>query len=261
MATGHIPCVIHQTWKTAQLDGVKLASQQSFTSLNPECQYKLWTDVDVEAFMHHNHPDVMRGMWQLLLPVERADFFRYAVVFKEGGLYADVDIECMKPIREWGLWHEARLVVAYEYERPITEEERQVMGNDYTRLQEIEQFVFAAERGHPALHRAMQKVRDRYMLMVRHTLDLTGPGPFTDAVISYLEEVTHTTGADFSAREESDFHFPPPGVKSAGVQIFKASQVTPLSFHSGKFSEETLTVHWYMDTWKGWRNETGHPIE
>jgi hypothetical protein len=33
--------------------------------------------------------------------VERADFFRYLVILRHGGMYADTDVECMMPIDTW----------------------------------------------------------------------------------------------------------------------------------------------------------------
>ena len=33
--------------------------------------------------------------------VERADFFRYLVILRHGGMYADSDVECMMPIEDW----------------------------------------------------------------------------------------------------------------------------------------------------------------
>jgi len=35
--------------------------------------------------------------------VLRSDFWRYLVLAVEGGVYADTDVECMKPIEDWGL--------------------------------------------------------------------------------------------------------------------------------------------------------------
>jgi mannosyltransferase OCH1-like enzyme len=35
--------------------------------------------------------------------VERADFFRYLIVLKYGGLYADTDVQCMSPVDRWAL--------------------------------------------------------------------------------------------------------------------------------------------------------------
>lgn len=35
--------------------------------------------------------------------VLRSDFWRYLVLAVEGGVYADTDVECMKPIDQWGL--------------------------------------------------------------------------------------------------------------------------------------------------------------
>lgn len=44
--------------------------------------------------------------------VERADVFRYLVLWKEGGYYADANVECMKPIDEWGIPNDAQRHIA-----------------------------------------------------------------------------------------------------------------------------------------------------
>jgi mannosyltransferase OCH1-like enzyme len=37
---------------------------------------------------------VWDGVWQ-------ADTFRYAILHKEGGFYADLDVTCSRPIEQW----------------------------------------------------------------------------------------------------------------------------------------------------------------
>ena len=39
-------------------------------------------------------------LWCRSLPknVERADFFRYMVILKYGGVYSDIDTECRRPL-------------------------------------------------------------------------------------------------------------------------------------------------------------------
>ena len=38
------------------------------------------------------------------LPKEqRRDIFRYLVLWKEGGYFADANVECLKPIDDWGI--------------------------------------------------------------------------------------------------------------------------------------------------------------
>ena len=33
--------------------------------------------------------------------MERADFFRYAVIHKFGGVYADIDVGILRPVADW----------------------------------------------------------------------------------------------------------------------------------------------------------------
>ena len=47
--------------------------------------------------------------------VERADFFRYMVILKHGGVYADMDTECRRPLREVIQPHDS-MVVGWENE-------------------------------------------------------------------------------------------------------------------------------------------------
>ena len=44
---------------------------------------------------------VLSGARSRLTPIQRADVFRYAVVFFFGGFYADIDVICLRPIEEW----------------------------------------------------------------------------------------------------------------------------------------------------------------
>lgn len=39
--------------------------------------------------------------------MERADVFRYLVLWVHGGYYADVDVECLKPIATYQAMHNA----------------------------------------------------------------------------------------------------------------------------------------------------------
>ena len=47
--------------------------------------------------------------------VERADFFRYMVILKHGGVYADIDTECRRPLRDVIQPHD-NMVVGWENE-------------------------------------------------------------------------------------------------------------------------------------------------
>jgi len=88
----NIPKIIHQIW----LGGKFPAKYQEFTNTwlekNPDWEWKLWTDDDVEDFgiknikQFNDAPNL--GM--------KSDIFRYEILYRHGGLYIDTDFECIK---------------------------------------------------------------------------------------------------------------------------------------------------------------------
>ena len=64
-----------------------------------------------------------------------ADLFRYLVMFKKGGVYADADTTCEQPIRTWLDASEDRFVGAHQGPPRF----------------DVSQWAFAAPAGHPAL--------------------------------------------------------------------------------------------------------------
>eukprot|EP00435_Cladocopium_sp_Y103_P058787 s255_g20.t1 len=98
-----IPCIIHQTAKTHTLKAKESAWAQTWKDMNPKCQYKLWNDTEIEALAQKASPKIIWPIWEGLQPVQRADVFRYLVLWYEGGYYADVDVSCKKPIDEYKL--------------------------------------------------------------------------------------------------------------------------------------------------------------
>lgn len=103
-----IPCRIHQTYKQALLPdadggdfGSLLRFAQTWQKQNPECVYQLWGDDMVDQFVRTKHPQFYPIFLALPKPVLKADLFRYMVVYDEGGVYADVDTEALRPMEYW----------------------------------------------------------------------------------------------------------------------------------------------------------------
>lgn len=72
---------------------------------------------------------------------------RYLIVLRYGGVYADVDTECGRPLDDFILASDS-LVVGWEDEYATPELAVQFR---FARQRQLEQWVFAAEPGHPAL--------------------------------------------------------------------------------------------------------------
>jgi mannosyltransferase OCH1-like enzyme len=88
-----IPRVFHQIWVGEQPfpdDFRPLV--ETWARHHPEWELRLWTD--------ENLPDGLRPeIYELLRhPAERADMLRLELLHRFGGVYIDVDFECLKPI-------------------------------------------------------------------------------------------------------------------------------------------------------------------
>ncbi|CAK9091730.1 6-mannosyltransferase, partial [Durusdinium trenchii] len=141
-------------------------------------------DEEVEKFVQQNSDQLLWPIWPGLTHVERADVFRYLVLWKEGGYYADANVECMKPIDEWGIPNEATMIAGYEFGHRLPEEDRKLF--QFARTEQFEQWFLASAPGNPVLLRCMELVRQRYSWKLQDTLQLSGAGVWSDAVHEFL---------------------------------------------------------------------------
>eukprot|EP01062_Namystynia_karyoxenos_P003971 TRINITY_DN11400_c0_g1_i1.p1 TRINITY_DN11400_c0_g1~~TRINITY_DN11400_c0_g1_i1.p1 ORF type:complete len:438 (+),score=127.06 TRINITY_DN11400_c0_g1_i1:71-1315(+) len=96
---GEVPRVLHQTWKDAQILPQHRAPFRSWgRCLNGSGWRRVfWTDRDAEGLVAEAAPDFLSVYRAFPHPVQRADSFRYVLLRRYGGLYADVDYECSLP--------------------------------------------------------------------------------------------------------------------------------------------------------------------
>eukprot|EP00913_Durusdinium_trenchii_P026058 g24445.t1 len=102
-------------------------------------RYKLWNDTEVEQFVAETSADLIWPLWQGLKPVERADVFRYLVVYEQGGYYADAWLP------------ETQMIVGYQggYRMPGTKPTSPLQ-----RVEQFEQWFFASAPRNPVLRRS-----------------------------------------------------------------------------------------------------------
>lgn len=95
---GGIPRVIHQTWKDERIPDGMASWVASWHRLHPDWEYRLWTDEDNRALVRAQFPELLPRYDAYSNPVERADAARYLYLFVHGGIYADLDYECLRPM-------------------------------------------------------------------------------------------------------------------------------------------------------------------
>ena len=102
--TGHfdnsVPRLIHQTWKHAHLRWPLNICAASFRKWNTDWEYCFWTDEDCERLIREELPTFHAAYMAYPRGIFRADIFRVAVLYLRGGVYADLDVECQRPLDE-----------------------------------------------------------------------------------------------------------------------------------------------------------------
>ncbi|EXJ78800.1 hypothetical protein A1O1_09202 [Capronia coronata CBS 617.96] len=107
LAAGSFPRKIWQSWKVDPLDFEErdLMCARSWVSKNPDYRYEVLTDSnDLQYVETHfgpnglNRPDIVYVYQSLTAKIIKADLLRYLVMYIEGGLYVDIDVEALKPI-------------------------------------------------------------------------------------------------------------------------------------------------------------------
>lgn len=89
--------LIHQTYESvraAQSHPIISSSVRSWRTYatRHRAKYIFWTAADREKFMKKAHPGVYRQWAALPLAVMKVDVWRYALLAKNGGIYADADL-------------------------------------------------------------------------------------------------------------------------------------------------------------------------
>jgi len=88
-----IPKTIYQTWITKnvpQLLRDEITSR--ILARNPEYEYEFYDDSDIFYFIKENYDnDVLKAYQSLTVGAAKADFWRYLVLYKNGGVYLDLD--------------------------------------------------------------------------------------------------------------------------------------------------------------------------
>jgi len=98
-----IPRIIHQTWKSVEVPARFQAAARSWRDRHPGWEYVLWTDTDIDRFVRDHFPGLVVLFQRYPDQIQRVDAFRYLLLQRVGGVYADLDIECLRsfePLRE-----------------------------------------------------------------------------------------------------------------------------------------------------------------
>lgn len=88
-----IPRVCHQTWVTKSLDETLRSIVAENQRLNHDMEFRLYDNEDIKRYIEkHFDADTLRAYSHInpKYGAAQADFFRYCVLYNEGGVYLDI---------------------------------------------------------------------------------------------------------------------------------------------------------------------------
>lgn len=91
-----IPKIFHQIWLGSEYPEKYLVLLETFKTIHPDWEFKIWTDKDVEAW---DFPT--KKLFQRVKNLgTKSDILRYEILYQQGGVYIDTDFVCAKSFNE-----------------------------------------------------------------------------------------------------------------------------------------------------------------
>ena len=171
-----IPALLHQTWKTDRIPERFHAYGQSWAKHNPRLECRLWTDRMLLEFVAEHYPSLLPTYCGYQNGVMRADAARYMLLHHFGGIYADIDCECVAPLDP--LLAEDRVVLCREPD---------LHAKDHEVARHLPYLLFNGAMASPPGHPFWRAVLDLLPRLAdnKSVLDATGPCLLTSAQLDY----------------------------------------------------------------------------
>jgi hypothetical protein len=216
-----IPPILHQTWKTDSVPARFQGYVDSWKRHHPGWTMMFWNDRMLLEFVAEHYPDFLPIFCSYSRGVERADAARYLLLYHFGGVYADIDCECVAPFDP--LTAEDRIVFCME---PASHEPVQA------KFRGLPYLLFNGTMASPPRHPFWQHVLSLLpgLVHAKDTLDATGPCVLTSAQLGYGDQTA------FAIHASTLFA---PVDSSGRTEVQSGSATLTLSIH-----------HWAGTWWK-----------
>ena len=168
-----IPKIIHQTFKSSKLPFLTRWHISRLKRRNPEYSYEFYDDERILKFLSEEYGNPVLSAYQKLnIGAAKADFFRYAVLYKKGGVYLDIDCKVNNPLDEF-----------------IRDDDSALLSPEKNPSIFV-QWAMIYEPGHPFLKRTLEMILDNIANnSYPHDVHrMTGPYIYTNAINDCLNK-------------------------------------------------------------------------
>lgn len=280
-SSGKFPRKIWQTWKVDPLgfEERDLSVARTWTAKNPEYRYEVLTDQnDVYYVETHfgpsgfNRLDIVYMYKSLRLKIIKADLLRYLVMYVEGGVYTDIDVEALRPINRFIPYRysekEIDMVIGVEIDQPDFNNHT-ILGK---KCQSFCQWTFMCKPRLPVMMVLVNNILrwlnqvatdqnvpiSEIQLGFDEVISGTGPSAFTKALLAHM-----------SAKEDSTiqwdcFHNLAESKLVGGVLVLTVEAFAAGQGHSdsGNHNAKTALVkhHYHASNWPTTHPRYNHPV-
>ncbi|KAF9740686.1 hypothetical protein PMIN02_002083 [Paraphaeosphaeria minitans] len=281
-STTTIPKKIWQTWKQGPLTFEQRDSDTAKTwpAKNPNYRYEVLTDDNALEYVEEhygvrgfNRPDIVNLYRELNITIIRADLLRYLIMYAEGGVYADIDVECLRPVQrfipERYTELEVDMIIGVEIDEPAFAD-HPVLGS---KCKSFCQWTFAAKPRLPVMMRLIENIQEwihdlskkkgvpvgQLELDFDEVISGTGPSAFTDAV---LAQMTAMNGGKEVAWDP--FHNLAESRLVQGILVLNVEAFAAGQGHSDSGNHDSrgalVKHHYHASGWPSLHPRRNHPM-
>lgn len=256
-----------------------MTTARTWTAKNPGHRYEVLTDQNDLAYVEThfgpsglNRPDIVYTYRSLTAKIIKADLLRYLVMYVEGGVYTDIDVEALKPVERFvpDRYDEKNLdmVIGVEIDQPDFRNHT-ILGKkcksfcQWTfmckpRLRVMMRLIDNILRWLNTVSRIQGKPISEIELDFDEVISGTGPSAFTQAI---LEEMTIRSGQsiDWNCFHNLGESKLVEGILVLTVEAFAAGQGHS---DSGNHNAKTALVkhHYHASGWPTSHPRYSHPV-
>lgn len=275
------PRRIWQTWKVNpfRFDERDHIVARTWPDKNPGYRYEVLTDQnDLYYVESHfgveglNRPDIVHTYKSLTAKIIKADLLRYLIAYVEGGVYADIDVEAMRPIHRFipSRYDERDIdmVIGIEIDQPNFRE-HPILGK---KSMSFCQWTFMTKPKHPVMLQLVDNIiawindvaKEQGVSISEVHLDFdevlsgTGPSAFTRVMLKYMSSRAGypVTWDTFHAMDESKVVS---RVLVLTVEAFAAGQGhSDSGNHNAK--QALVKHHYHASSWPTTHPRYKHPV-
>lgn len=206
-----IPKIIHQIWLGSPVPPVYETYMKSWHEKHPDWEYYLWTDENVHMLFplyNQQYYDAAENYGM------KSDILRWELLYRFGGLYVDMDYECLNPMDE----------LHYRYDF-------------YTGIQPLDAIflqlgaaLVGSVPGHPIMKHCIETIKDDWHFKGAPTK--TGPVHFTKSFYALAGKGT------------IDIALPPYYVYPLG-----STEQATQALYEQWIAQGAYAIHWWSKSW------------